>query len=176
MQPRIFTLRYSSTIGGFDDTPLREYTRGREVLAFREHFFTVSDVPHLACVVTTQAPPVGSDDDGVAPGRGAGAGDGNERRRVGTPDPTEGLDERQRLIFNALREWRSETAREEGVPPFVVLTNRELVAIISARPDSLTALGHVRGIGPAKLKRYGSAILKRLNHGGECEAEDEIGR
>ena len=39
MRVRIFTFRYSSTLGGFDDTPLTDFTRDKETLQFREHFF-----------------------------------------------------------------------------------------------------------------------------------------
>ena len=54
MRAKIFTLRYSATLGGFDDSAIELFTRDKEVLTFREHFFTVSDVPHLACVVAWQ--------------------------------------------------------------------------------------------------------------------------
>ncbi len=164
MRPRIFTFRYSSIIGGFDDTPLREYVANQEVLAFREHFFMVNEVPHLLCVVETQAPLVVSH---------AKPSKQNDELRNPTPsdrrhterrggDPTQGLDEPERLLFQSIREWRSETAREEGVPPYVILTNRELRSIVEARPDSPTTLGHVHGIGPMKVKRHGRSILRRL--------------
>ncbi len=54
------TFRYSATLGGFDDTPLVDFARDKEVIAFREHFYTVNEVPHVTCVVTYQdaiAPP-----------------------------------------------------------------------------------------------------------------------
>ena len=37
MRVKLFTLRYSATLGGFDETPLAEFARDKEVLAFREH-------------------------------------------------------------------------------------------------------------------------------------------
>lgn len=48
------TFRYSATLGGFDDTPLSDFARDKEVIAFREHFYTVNEVPHVTCVVTYQ--------------------------------------------------------------------------------------------------------------------------
>ena len=53
MRVRLLTLRYSPTLGGFDDTPLQEFTRCRELLEFREHFYAVHEVPHLTCVLTS---------------------------------------------------------------------------------------------------------------------------
>jgi ribonuclease D len=48
------------------------------------------------------------------------------------------------------------------VPPYVILTNAEMVAVIAARPESLTALGNVPGIGPSKVQRHGTALLRIL--------------
>lgn len=43
-----------------------------------------------------------------------------------------------------------------------ILTNRQLAAIAAARPSSLSGLGAIDGIGPARLQRYGRAILRIL--------------
>ncbi len=48
MRVKLLTVRYSFSLGGFDDTPLLEFTCDKEVLSFREHIFTVNDIPHLA--------------------------------------------------------------------------------------------------------------------------------
>jgi hypothetical protein len=171
LRPRIFTFRYSSTLGGFDDTALREYVANQEVLAFREHFFTVNDRPHLLCVVETQASCVTpsspekdhrGDAGAIRDRRDASCSPRNRAARGRRSDPTDGLDEEQRLLFQSVREWRSEAAREEGVPPYVILTNRELRTIVERRPENVTALGHVHGIGPMKVKRHGRAILRLL--------------
>ena len=44
---KLMTFRYSATLGGFDDTPLVDFIRDKEVLSFREHFYAVNEVPHL---------------------------------------------------------------------------------------------------------------------------------
>lgn len=62
-------------------------------------------------------------------------------------------------VFEGLREWRRDQARERGVPPFVVMHDRTLEAIASNLPRSLDELADVPGIGPAKLSAYGDAIL-----------------
>jgi hypothetical protein len=160
MRVKLFTFRYSASLRGFDDTPLADFVRDREVVAFREHFFTVNEVPHLACVVHYQ--------DGVVPPAAIEAAREIPRRarkdskRNGAPDPCEGLDESERALFNTLREWRSDISRDEGLPPYLILTNKQLVAIVRKRPDSPTALGNLDGIGPGKIERYGAAILERV--------------
>ena len=61
-----------------------------------------------------------------------------------------------------LRAWRLERAREDGVPPYVVFHDTVLHAIAAAQPRSLGELSEIPGIGPAKLERYGDAILAVL--------------
>jgi ATP-dependent DNA helicase RecQ len=63
-------------------------------------------------------------------------------------------------VGDALRAWRIEQARTRGVPPYVILHDRTLDAIASSLPRSLDALRGLPGIGPAKLERYGAAILE----------------
>ena len=59
-----------------------------------------------------------------------------------------------------LRRWRLEVARTEEVPAYVVFHDRVLVEIAARAPASLDALAEVSGVGPAKLARYGPALLK----------------
>ena len=65
-------------------------------------------------------------------------------------------------VFAALREWRSGRARDDGVPAYVVAHDSTLAAIAEARPETLAQLRRVKGMGPAKLERYGTEILKVL--------------
>ena len=64
--------------------------------------------------------------------------------------------------FEALRAWRSERAGGDGVPAYVVAHDATLLAVVEARPASLAELGRVRGMGPARLERYGAEILAVL--------------
>jgi DNA helicase-2/ATP-dependent DNA helicase PcrA len=73
-------------------------------------------------------------------------------RRAGPAEPPGELEQ-------ALRSWRSTTARQEGRPPFVILHDSTLREIAARRPATLFQLGTVPGIGPAKLERYGDDIL-----------------
>jgi len=64
--------------------------------------------------------------------------------------------------FEALRAWRGEKAREQGVPAYVILHDRTLAELASQRPQSTAALLQVPGIGLAKAERYGEALLALL--------------
>ena len=65
-------------------------------------------------------------------------------------------------VFAALREWRAGRARDDGVPAYVVAHDATLAAIAEDRPRTLSALRRVKGMGPAKLDRYGDEILAVL--------------
>ncbi|NLX98574.1 MAG: RecQ family ATP-dependent DNA helicase [Rhodopirellula sp.] len=61
--------------------------------------------------------------------------------------------------FAALRRWRSRRAGEEGIAQYMVLSNATLEELARWRPASQAGLMEIKGIGQAKLDRYGDAIL-----------------
>ncbi len=62
----------------------------------------------------------------------------------------------------ALRQWRSAVAKQDGVPAYVVLNDKELVGIATEFPTTLPDLAACRGIGPLRLERWGDEILAVL--------------
>jgi ATP-dependent DNA helicase RecQ len=62
-------------------------------------------------------------------------------------------------LFEELRALRSELARAENVPAYVVASDRTLRDIALLRPRGLEMLKLAHGIGPAKAERYGARIL-----------------
>jgi DNA helicase-2/ATP-dependent DNA helicase PcrA len=67
-------------------------------------------------------------------------------------------------LVAALKAWRLERAKADGVPAYVVAHDATLGAIAEAKPRSMAALRRVRGMGPAKLDRYGDEILAVIAH------------
>ena len=59
-----------------------------------------------------------------------------------------------------LRTWRSNVARERGVPAYVVLHDSTIDGIVRAWPTTLDELRHVPGIGDKKLEHYGEELLR----------------
>jgi superfamily II DNA helicase RecQ len=59
-----------------------------------------------------------------------------------------------------LREWRAAEARRLGVPAYLVLHDRSLTALAHARPGNPNQLLAIDGIGPAKVEKFGEAILE----------------
>jgi ATP-dependent DNA helicase RecQ len=58
-----------------------------------------------------------------------------------------------------LREWRRNTAKEHGMPAYVVLHDTTLAEVSRARPSSLGELRKISGIGERKAELYGQEIL-----------------
>jgi ATP-dependent DNA helicase RecQ len=81
-------------------------------------------------------------------------------RRSGSSDWDAPIDDPEASdLFQKLQGWRRRQAREEGVPGYCVLPDRALWDLIRARPSSRETLLKVNGIGPAKVEKYGGALL-----------------
>lgn len=63
-------------------------------------------------------------------------------------------------LFDALRNWRGEVAKNNGVPAYVIFHDATLREIALARPESMEDLGHISGVGVRKLEAYGEDILR----------------
>jgi DNA helicase-2/ATP-dependent DNA helicase PcrA len=82
--------------------------------------------------------------------------------RAGPVEPVEPVDG---ALFEALRAWRLDVARSSAVAPFVVFHDRVLREIARLRPADERALRRIAGVGPAKIERYGAAVLAIVNSG-----------
>ncbi|MFE9675818.1 DNA helicase RecQ [Streptomyces sp. NPDC006259] len=61
--------------------------------------------------------------------------------------------------FEALRAWRAEQAREQGVPAYVIFHDATLREIATAWPTSVRELGGISGVGEKKLATYGEGVV-----------------
>ncbi|MHC4135692.1 MAG: RecQ family ATP-dependent DNA helicase [Planctomycetota bacterium] len=86
-----------------------------------------------------------------------------KRRRAEVPAMDE-LDAEATELFEALRRHRLQLARDEGVPPYVIASDRCLRDLARQRPHTVDELLLVHGIGPAKAERYGEGLLEVVTH------------
>ena len=78
------------------------------------------------------------------------------RARGGSPDmPHDPL-------FEAVRAWRRDRAKELGVPPYVIFHDSTLRSVATLKPNSSKALSAIDGIGDTKLERHGESLLTAL--------------
>ena len=73
-------------------------------------------------------------------------------------------------LFAELKQLRGTIAREERVPAYVVFPDRTLAEIAVRRPRSRGALAEVRGVGPAKLDRYGEQFLEAVRNADDAQS------
>jgi ATP-dependent DNA helicase RecQ len=83
-------------------------------------------------------------------------------RRTGASAAAADLDETQAATFERLRGWRAATAKEQGVPAYVVFHDATLRELALRLPTTLAELAGVSGIGAAKIDRYGARVLEAL--------------
>ncbi|MFJ8214764.1 DNA helicase RecQ [Streptomyces sp. NPDC096033] len=74
-------------------------------------------------------------------------------------------------VFEALRAWRAATAREQGVPAYVVFHDATLREIATRLPGTVEELGGIGGVGEAKLAKYAEGLLDAL---AECRADGAV--
>jgi ATP-dependent DNA helicase RecQ len=91
-----------------------------------------------------------------------------EPKRAAKPAKTKAQTPQQTLspetqpIFEKLRTWRGATAKEQGVPAYVIFHDATLRQIATESPKTLSDLSAINGVGENKLAKYGQQILDTL--------------
>ncbi len=85
-----------------------------------------------------------------------------ERSRGADVTPAAELPPEASARFDALRQWRSETAKAQNVPAYVIFHDSTLRGIARDHPRNLAELAAIGGVGAGKLDRYGDAVLAVL--------------
>lgn len=67
-------------------------------------------------------------------------------------------------LFQILRQWRADTAREQGVPAYVILNDKTLRELAEVRPVSHGLLAGITGMGSAKIEHYGAELLELIRN------------
>ncbi|WP_369175290.1 DNA helicase RecQ [Streptomyces sp. R28] len=88
----------------------------------------------------------------------AGSGRGERKAKAAVAE----LPEELVPAFEALRAWRAEQAREQGVPAYVIFHDATLREIVTVWPATVRELGGVSGVGEKKLVTYGEGVLEVL--------------
>lgn len=65
-------------------------------------------------------------------------------------------------LFEYLRQHRKRLAAEAGIPPYIVFPDTVLIDLANVRPTTLGEFGNIKGVGEAKLKKYGPTFLEAI--------------
>ena len=85
-----------------------------------------------------------------------------KRRAAAAAAAVADLPEEAAGVFERLRAWRGATAKEQGVPAYVIFHDATLRQIAAQSPATLAELGTISGIGENKLAKYGQQVLDAL--------------
>jgi ATP-dependent DNA helicase RecQ len=97
----------------------------------------------------------------------------NQRRRSTderAPDEAPTLSGADEALLARLRDLRRTIAKNDQVPAYVVFADRTLAEMAVRRPTTSTSLGAIRGVGPAKIQKYGDRFLDVIRTFDETEA------
>lgn len=146
MKVSVLTFRFHSDEGGFVTDKLDEMVASDEIISTADHLFFHDGLPYLTLVVCHRERPhnfIRS----------------TQSREPSRKDWRTGLDPIEARLYDALRTWRAEEAKKEGVPHYLILNNRQMAEVASQQPTTLTALQTISGIGGSKVDKFGGAII-----------------
>ena len=65
-------------------------------------------------------------------------------------------------LFEHLRQHRKRLAEAAGLRPYLIFPDTVLIDLANLRPTTLGEFGNVKGVGEAKLKKYGLSFLQAI--------------
>ncbi len=68
--------------------------------------------------------------------------------------------EQEKLIYEELKKWRNARAEKEGIPPYIIFTNKQLKDIVKIKCDTQESLKNISGIGESKSGKYGKEVIE----------------
>lgn len=66
-------------------------------------------------------------------------------------------------LFEYLRQHRKQLASQLSVPPYIIFPDTVLIDLANIRPKTLGEFGNIKGVGEAKLKKYGLSFLEAIS-------------
>ncbi len=133
--------------GGEEEGELNRLLASERVAEFQKHLVTDAGTPCWAIAVTLVS------------------GEGEVRGRVSAKagvDYKALLPEDEFAVFAKLREARKQLSHAHGVATYTVATNQQLAEMVQGRVTSREAMARIRGVGEARMERYGDSLLAIL--------------
>ena len=136
---RIVTVPFESDRGVFPDNELNTFLLDKKVRSYRVEFFIHAGRPYWSVFIEYEE---------------------IEDRSV--EKLTQALDERQKLVFERLKDWRKSKGKELGMPVYVIFSNNQLVELAKKLPQTYEAMKSINGIGDKKVKSFGKEVMDIL--------------
>ena len=155
MMVKVMSLSFNTMLEEFDDTELCEFLKQFSVFDVRDYFFMKNEVPYLAFIIKY----LPHRSESKLKAQTQVATQAIEKAGRHSEEWRKELTEADMGLFHILKKWRYDRSKKEGVPPYILLTNKELAAVVKAKPQSLGELEKINGIGKGKMEKYGEDIL-----------------
>jgi hypothetical protein len=150
---RVFALAFDPATGTFNEDELNRFCLGKRLLSHRAEFFSVDGRAYWSVFL--------------------------EYEPVLEPRPKkleDELDAEQRLLFDALRQWRREEADRQGAPVFII-ANNALLSEIARHPAACACQGAWHSApGPRPSLRIGREAAPRAWHPARAPSPGRQGR
>ena len=156
---------FNSQVGVFDDEAFNQFAKDKELVSVNDYLFQRDEMPYLTLVVKYKQ----SSPTTVVMASSEKIPDKNK----GNEEWRKLLDDNSMPLFNTLRQWRNEKSRDDGIPPYIILNNKQLAEVCQRRPQSKYDLMKVEGVGKAKAEKYGDEILKVTSYSEMAKKADE---
>ena len=137
---KIITIPFDRNMKGFNDELLNRFILNKDVKSYHVEFFESAEDKYWTVLVEYDI-----------------------ILEETAENEKQALSEAEKMLLKRLKEWRKERANKDGIPVFIIATNKELVDIIISAPGTLEALKGIKGFGKAKLSKYGKEIIEILN-------------
>ena len=147
IQVKVWTLPFNSQMGIFDDEEFNNFVKDKELVSVSDYFFQCDDISYLTLIVKYKQ-------SSLTP----------TEKNKGYEEWRKLLDKTSLPLFNTLRQWGNEKSKKEGVPPYIILNNKQLAEVCKRRPQSKYDLLKVEGVGKAKVEKYGEDILRLTSY------------
>jgi len=144
----VMTLRFDHGTGSFDGSELEKFHEGREIIDVSDHFFDHDHEPRLTLVLRYRDL--------------TDSAQSNKKKRT-SKDWRSDLDVIDAGLYDEIRAWRGRRSGDEGMPPYLILCNKEVAGIARKRPKTLEGLREIEGVGNAKVERWGREILQLVS-------------
>lgn len=77
-------------------------------------------------------------------------------------------------LFEELRQLRREFAEKQGVPPFVIFSDKTLHEMSAVMPATAADMLNVKGVGESKMEKYGKQFLEVISKYQDDQASDKV--
>lgn len=138
------------------DEPLRALEASHDVRRLREQFFMVHGEAYWSFVLELSPKALETVNVQFNP---------TSAQAPAPDDETLSLTAEDQSMYQSIRRWRRARAEQLGIPPFAILSNRELTALILRRPSTKQELMSIPGLGQKKVARFGDDLLELLRGG-----------